>query len=76
MDRAEGAALAAADAWLRARGVSYRRPAPRHIKIGPANFYPGEGTIFVNREAARRRDTDLSGIERVLNALGLLDEAR
>jgi hypothetical protein len=72
MDRAEGAAIAAAEAWLRARGVPYRRPSPHHLKVGSVNFYPGKGTIFVDREAARRREIGLSGLQQVLAALGLL----
>ena len=52
--RARQSKMEFAEAFLRARNVLFTKPDASHLKIGPLNFYPTTGTIFVDQEPRNR----------------------
>ena len=56
------------DALLK-RGVAFERKTRWQIKIGPINFYPERGTIFVDGEAAPRQEEGLETLLTILDEL-------
>ena len=63
--------MAAAQAWLRERNLTFRQMTRYQLKIGPrVSYYPAKGTIFVDGEDGARQRTGLLGLEEVLVELG------
>lgn len=59
--------------WLDARGQYYEKVTDYQIKIGgDVSYYPGKGTIFVDREICARDERGLGGLEKVLLELKYL----
>lgn len=44
---------------LQTERINHRRTSPFQIKVGPYNFYPGRGTIFVDGEIKARSQRGL-----------------
>lgn len=61
-------------AWARQHGFEPYRATEHQLKIGEANFYPGKGTVFVDGETTRRKETGLDALAEVLRELGYLGE--
>jgi hypothetical protein len=72
MAKSDDDAMAEAKARLERRGVPYKCPSSHQIKIGDVNFYPSTGTIFIDGERAKRRETGLSALERLLKKRALI----
>jgi hypothetical protein len=67
------AKFAEAEAWLRARNISFRRVSRYQLKIGTkVSFYPGKQTVFVDREDGARPQTGLAGLAAALIEFGIM----
>lgn len=44
---------------LRAEHIRHKQTSEFQIKVGPYNFYPGKGTIFMDRDSAARTERGL-----------------
>jgi hypothetical protein len=62
--------------WALKRGLRVNRPTPFQIKIDDVSYYPGKGTIFVDGETRRRRETGLDALERLLIKKRLIRDPR
>jgi hypothetical protein len=54
---------------LRAEGIRYQQTSNFQIKVGPYNFYPGKGTIFMDREVEARVERGLNGFINIVSKL-------
>lgn len=54
-------------------GLYTENPVPSQIKIGPVNYWPEKGTIFIDGYAKKERMKGLKALEQVLKAQGLIE---
>jgi hypothetical protein len=54
---------------LRAEGIRYKQTSNFQIKVGPYNFYPGKGTIFMDREVEARVERGLNSFIDIVSKL-------
>lgn len=51
---------------LRAERIRYKQTSEFQIKVGPYNYYPGKGTIFMDRDRAARPERGLDNFIRLV----------
>lgn len=54
---------------LRAERIRHQQTSEYQIKVGPYNFYPGKGTIFVDGEEGVRTERGLDSFVALLRKL-------
>ena len=54
---------------LRAEGIQYKQTSDFQIKVGPYNFYPGKGTIFMDKEVEARVERGLDNFVNIVSKL-------
>lgn len=59
-----------AKAWLEDRDIGFECPTAFQLKIGEINYYPGQGTIYLDGEECALQDRGLSALEKVLHERG------
>lgn len=54
---------------LTAAGIQYKQTSDYQIKVGPYNFYPGKGTIFIDRQTEARPERGLDNFIAIIRKL-------
>lgn len=54
---------------LRTAGIIHRQTSDHQIKVGPYNFYPVKGTIYLDKERSARPERGLDSFIKIISKL-------
>lgn len=54
---------------LNAAGIRYKQTSEFQIKVGPYNYYPGKGTIYLDRESKARPERGLDNFIKIVSRI-------